>query len=296
MNFDTCAFDFARPAPIVVHPNAAYNMLFGYVASAGGKAAFNERKDLLDFAKVDVNAMLKTFPGSSVERAKLEKYLESLEQLTARQLTIKALEDNGQLLSKNMPPDPSVNPLYGDSPSFMYDAPLDGLQAQFELAAAALKGELTNVVVIASGTGTAHFNLSYKSVAGTKGLKRHDLHHASSGSPDLVDAIHEVTRRQTSMVCNLARDLAATPEPNADGSMLDHTAIVFMTDNGEQHHSTASEWPMLLLGGKKLGMNLGGQTLIYPTLGYDGHRQVSNVFNTLGHTAGENLNEFGKEG
>jgi hypothetical protein len=32
------------------------------------------------------------------------------------------------------------------------------------------------------------------------------------------------------------------------------------------------------------------------TLGQTGHRQVSNFFNTLGHTAGQNLNKFGKEG
>ena len=78
--------------------------------------------------------------------------------------------------------------------------------------------------------------------------------------------------------------------------MLDHTVIIFMSDTGEQHHSTASDWPMLILGGKNLGMNLGARTLIYPNIEQDGHRQVSNVFNTLGHTAGEDLNTFGKEG
>jgi hypothetical protein len=297
LNYDTCAFGAAHAAPIIVHPSLAFNMLFESVASAAGNATFLRRSALLDFAKDDVKAMLQTFPGSSRERAKLEKYLESLEQLKHRRQTLSAMEAQGQLLSKNKPLNPEVNPLYAPNkaPLFMYHDPLDGLRAQFELATAALTGELTNVAVIASATG-AHFNIEYKNVAGIENTKRHYIHHTTYYSPVHVSAIHEVTRLQVEMVCKLARDLAATPEPNADGSMLDHTVIVYMSDNGEQHHSTASEWPMLVLGGKKLGMKLGGRTLIYPTLGYEGHRQVSNVFNTLGHSAGEDLNTFGKEG
>ena len=160
-----------------------------------------------------------------------------------------------------------------------------------------MKGDLTNVVVLASGTGDLHFDLNYTGLPG-EGIPttRHDLHHASNSSSTAVKAIHWVTQQQVEMVCKLARDLAATPEPNADGSMLDHTVIVYMSDNGEQHHSKGLDWPMLMIGGKKLGMKQGGRTIIYPTMGYEGHRQVSNVFNTLGHTAGQNLNLFGKEG
>ena len=77
--------------------------------------------------------------------------------------------------------------------------------------------------------------------------------------------------------------------------MLDHTAIVFMSDNGEQHHSTASDWPMLLLGGNAMGLQTGGRTIIYPGIGRPGHRQVSNVYNTVGYAAGEALDTFGDE-
>ena len=31
--------------------------------------------------------------------------------------------------------------------------------------------------------------------------------------------------------------------------MLDHTVIVFLSDNGATHHSNAEHWPLLLLGG-----------------------------------------------
>jgi len=96
------------------------------------------------------------------------------------------------------------------------------------------------------------------------------------------------------MTTRLARNLKAVSE--GEGTMLDNTAIVFMSDNGEQHHSTASEWPMLLLGGSAMGLQTGGRTLFYPGLGQGSHRQVSNFFNTLGHAAGASLNDFGSEG
>lgn len=45
-----------------------------------------------------------------------------------------------------------------------------------------------------------------------------------------------------------------TPSPNAAGTMLDHTVIVYRGDNGEEHPSTATEWPVLLIGGGALGL------------------------------------------
>jgi len=295
LSFDVCSYAKSRPAPVILHPAAAYNTLFGSVASAAGKAAFNERQLLLDFALADVKTVLKTFPSNSHERLKLESYLTSLEQLDAQQKNLLNMEAE---LKQYKPEDPSTNPLYApnQAPHYMYSAPLNGLRAQCELATAALKGDLTNVAVISCGVGTEHFDIPYATIPGTQGLARHYLHHLSGGNPGLVAAIHEITRQQVEMICKLARELAETPEPNADGSMLDHTAIVFMPENGEQHHGQAEDFPMLILGGKALGLKTGGRTLIYPRRGQDGHRQVSNVFNTLGFTAGENLTHFGNEG
>ena len=66
-------------------------------------------------------------------------------------------------------------------------------------------------------------------------------------------------------LAGLARTLAQTPD--TDGStMLDNTAIVFVPDNGEQHHSTASDFPTLLLGGNAMGLRTDGRTVIYPGL------------------------------
>ncbi|MDH5676568.1 MAG: DUF1552 domain-containing protein [Myxococcales bacterium] len=282
--YETCAFATGQPAPIICDPSIAFNAVFGSVAQGAGQATFRERGELLDFAHADVQAALQAFSGSSDERAKLEQYLASIEQITQRQ---EQLEDMGDTLAAVAPEDPSTNALYASG------HPLDALRAQFDIATASLLGGLTNVVVLASGTGSG-FDVQYSSLIDTVG--RHDLHHESSGNPEYLSVIHEVSRQHVLMIAKMARTLAATPEVGADGTMLDHTAILYISDNGEQHHSNAEEWPALIVGGSALGFQHGDRTVVYPGHGHDNNRQLSNLFNTLGFAAGEELLDFGAEG
>ncbi len=283
LDFRTCAFDAGRPAPMILHPETAYAVLFG--AAADGEAArraFRERGNLLDFARGEVQGARDAFRGGTLEREKLEAYLASVEELQARHGRLLELSDS---LRGHAPTAPEENPLYGS------DDGLVRLEAQFELATAALLGELTNVVVVGSGTG-GDFGLRYPSVSP---VGRHDMHHGSARDEMLRNAIHEVTRRQVELVARLARTLATTPEAGG-GTMLDHTLIVYVSDNGEQHHSTASDFPVLLIGGRALGVGSHGRTVIYPGVGAGQHRQLSNLWNTLGHLVGRDLNTFGAEG
>ncbi len=106
----------------------------------------------------------------------------------------------------------------------------------------------------------------------------------------------------------MALPLLNTPDPASGQTLLDSTVIVYIGDNGEQHHSTASEFPVVLIGGGALGLKTGGRTIVYPGVdtGGTGHRQVSNLWNTLGHLTGAapfmlattkiNFDLFGAEG
>ncbi|MBX5482127.1 MAG: DUF1552 domain-containing protein [Myxococcaceae bacterium] len=283
--YQTCAYGPRRPAGILVNPALAWNTIFGSIAA--GTSAGLERSMLFDFARDDVVTALKTFSGNSRERAKLERYLESLEKLRAREAQLKSMAAKVQPL---LPPAPADNPLLqgGGSPP---DS-LKWLEAQFEIATSALLGGLTNLVVLASGT--SGFDVHYDSIIPDIG--RHDLQHGID-NPGNYTAIAAVTRKHVELVAKLARALEATPEVGADGTMLDHTIIVYMSDNGEQHHSEAREWPKLIVGGNALGMKTDGRTVIYPRDGAARNRQVSNLFNTLGHAFGDSdFNTFGAEG
>ena len=278
LDFNTVAYDRGRPAPMILKPATAYGVLFG---SVDGNADFTNRGDLLEFAAADVAAVRGQLRGG-IEREKLDAYLASIEDLRARQANLEML--SGTLMDV-APEGPSTNPLY-QSP----DA-LDVFAAQAQLATAALLGELTNVVVLGSGTGGT-FSLTYHSISE---LSRHDIQHGSGASAELLQAAHAVSERQVEIIAQMARTLDDTPDPSG-GTMLDHTLIVYISENGEQHHSTASEFPALLIGGEALGIRQGGRSIIYPGMSSSGHRQLSNLWNTVGHLAGLDLNEFGSEG
>ena len=281
LNNTTCANLAGRPLPVIMDTELAYAKLFGSVADAAGQAAFERRADLLDYAKEDVSAALSTFAGNSSERAKLESYLASLEALQRRQGLLAGMSST---LSELVPDGPEVNSAYRS------DCDLERLAVQFELTTAALLGGLTNVAVIASGTG-GHFDLNYSSL-GTN-TRRHNLHHGWDNGSNL-SYIQAATRRHVEMIAKMARALAAVPEEG--GTMLDNTVIVFLSDNGETHHSYAVEFPVLMVGGQAMGLKNDGRSTVFPGVNNSNNRQLSNFYNTLGHAAGMNLNDFGTEG
>ena len=302
LNYQTCAFGPGRPAAIMLNPTRVYETLFGSVAGGAAQQAFQNRSNLLDFAIADAQANLvrmgSYFSEHSKELAKMRTYVDSLQSLKQRQTL---LSDAGggwpELLAMYKPDEPAAPANQGNQ-DIQLDA-LIPLEAQFDMVTAALKAGLTNIAVIASGTGNGHFNVTYQSVndsiAGLESeLDRHNMHHGSAESSAEQSGIREVTRRHVNLVAGLARELDAIPE--GSGTMLDHTVIVFMSDNGESHHSSAADWPMVVIGGGALGMQTGGRTIVYPNGDSAGHRQVSNFFNTLGYCAGVQLNDFGQEG
>jgi hypothetical protein len=285
LDFGTCATDRGVGAPMIRSPRLAYETLFGATLSGPARDAFDERGILLDHARQDVTAVSAEFVGSSLERAKLEAYLSAIEALEQRHARLLGMRD---ALAPLAPEPPSSNDLYTTSAGD--DTTREAHEAQFELVAAALLGDLTRLAVIGSGSG-GEFSLLLSSISG---VGRHDMQHGSGRDPALLEAVHDVTAFKFDLVARLARVLENTPE--GDGTMLDRTLIVCVPDNGEQHHSTASEFPVVLIGGQGLGLRPGGRTVIYPGIGQAGHRQLSNLWNTLGHLVGEDLNEFGDEG
>jgi len=166
------------------------------------------------------------------------------------------------------------------------------------MATASLIAGLTNVVVIGIGTGGT-FDLEYPDYAvQANENKRHDCHHLAQNSEDAQayrDVIHSVTADYFGLTATMARALHAVPE--GGGTMLDNTVIVYLGGNGEQHHSSASEFPLLVLGGQNLGLRTDGRTVVYPGLSAGAsHRQLSSFYTTLAHAVGESIPSFGNEG
>ncbi|MHB8900388.1 MAG: DUF1552 domain-containing protein [Thermoguttaceae bacterium] len=85
-------------------------------------------------------------------------------------------------------------------------------------------------------------------------------HHALSHEPDSNDdAQAKLTKIDTwfcQQIALLARRLAETPEPGGDGTLLDHTLIVWTNELGKGNSHTLNDIPFVLVGGG-LGFQMG---------------------------------------
>jgi hypothetical protein len=83
-------------------------------------------------------------------------------------------------------------------------------------------------------------------------------------------AHHFMAERTAALMAQLQRI------PEGDGTMLDNTVVVFMSDSAERQHSNGTQWPIVLLGG--LGGKLKtGRLVTYPM-------QAKIVENSYGET------------
>lgn len=264
-----------KPLPTLCNPALAYGALFGSVADGAARQEFVARNNLLDFLRDDVRRAERAVAGP--ERAQFGAYLEAFETLRNRQSRLNEIEHT--LRAKG----PTVTDKYRSA------VETDRLDAQFDLGAAALICGLTNVLTISSAAGIADFDITFNGL-GIR-LGKHGIGHGGSFEGKTWAELYDLIRRyHFDLIAGLCRKLQAVPEGN--GTMLDNTAIVYLSDGAEGHHSRCWEWPAVVIGnvGGKLKT---GRYVDYPGYGQPGHRTTANLFLTLLHLAGATRDTFG---
>ena len=173
------------------------------------------------------------------------------------------------------------------------------LEAQFENAAGAMIAGLTNVVTMSAGAGPDRIGIScMASELGLKGgdgyIGAHAIGHgnyqqfAGISGPDCHAHIR---RRCLEQLAKFIRRLEAVPE--GDGTMMDNTLIVYLSDSAEGHHPVCHEWPFILIGDLGGRLKLGNRYLRYPWYGNQGHRTIANLYLSLLQAVGEQRDNFG---
>ncbi len=274
MNYNHSASAPGQACPIICSPDLAFKALFGSVADGAGKTEFNQRSNLLNFMSDDVARTRAGLRGD--ERAKLDSYLAAYDSLSSRQGSIANMRAK---LEKHAPK-------LGAQQTTTVSSEI--LAAQFEIGAAALIGGLTNVVTFTSGSGNQSFG-SFPEF-GIPGL-HHIGHGGSYEEKTYEDCFVEIRRFHTKMIAGLAEKLAAVPE--GDGTMLDNTLILYLSDSGESHHPRLYEWPVVLLGNLGGKLNTAGRYLELPGYGQQTHRTLASLYCTLLHAVGTPRDHFG---
>ncbi len=255
MTYNLTSTGKGRALPTLLSPVVAHRQYFAAGAAGEARKDFDLDTNLLDFLADDVKRMQTRLTGS--EHEKLERYLEAFESMSGRQSRLAQMADRVAAAA------PTVDPKL-DQISVSRTAPtgvFDRLEAQCEVAAGATIARLTAVITISAAQGTA--------------AECHAL----------------IRRKCLEKLAMFLRKLEAVPE--GEGSMLDNTLVVYMSDSAEGHHPVCREWPFVLIGDLGGRLKLGDRYLRYPEYGKPGHRTIANFYLSLLAAAGEHRETFG---
>ena len=270
------------PLPTQCSPLGAHKTLFSISGGAEERKKFNANTQLLDFLAEDVKRMQQRL--NSDEKQKLDHYLNAFESMSGRQGSLMKLQERISMVA------PEISERFGTN-AFAFDR----MEAQFEVAAGAFIAGLTNVVTVSSGAGRNEVGVSFDGSEldlGAGPIPAHEVGHQKTIQETPAAELHIRTRRRhCEKLAAFVRKLESIPE--GDGTMMDNTLIVYLSDAADQHHAKAYEWPIIVIGDLGGRLKTTNRYLRYPWHGQKGHRTVANFYTTLLHAVGDRRDRFG---
>jgi hypothetical protein len=153
---------------------------------------------------------------------------------------------------------------------------------QIELVVASLAADFTRVATLQYTNSVGQPHMKWLGV--DEG--QHDLSHEPNSNAAAQEKLTKINTWYAGEVAHLAARLAATPEPGGDGSMLDHTTILWTNELGEGNSHTREDIPWVLVGGG-LGFRT-GRAADFPSVPHN--RLLLTLAHAFGHTG---LDRFG---
>ena len=264
-----------RELPFQASPDIAYQQLFGSAIASNQNSStqYKLKSNLLDFMVGDIRKLNRTLP--SAERERMGHYLNAFEELQMRRERLASMSEQIQAAAPDF------------SERFTSQRPAIRQQAHVDLTAAALIAGITNVVTLRLDNISTTYDdlgLSEKSVHGI-GHKEVCNGKSAEESRDIIRLHH------MKLLADLAGQLKAVPE--GDGTLLDNTSIIYLSDSGNEHHGNLGEWPYLVLGGNGGRLNIAGRYIQYPHYGHSSHRTIGNWWTTWLNAFGNPIDHYG---
>src|SRR5436305_10938148 len=256
------------PVPNEVYPSLAWDSLFENRGSL-------RNMSILDRVMDDAAALTKEI--SSTDKTKLDEYLTSVREVEKRVDGMRKSKDQAAELAKQK-----------NRPVFSMDRPANGLPEDFrdhtrlmcDIIAIAFQTDKTRVASLLLARDLSALYYPF--------LEVKDGHHAASHANN-NDAYERIARFHLGQMAYLAQKLDQMPE--GDGTVLDHSAIMWLSNLwiGRKHDNT--RLPLVIAGG--LGGELKtGRTLNYIDAG-DENRKVCSLYLSIMDRMGIKLDKFG---
>ena len=183
--------------------------------------------------------------------------------------------DNDAVLQHPVPElDPSIELVNDNTPQIS--------RMQIELLVNALSNDMTRVATLQYMRSVGQAQMRWLGIE--------EGHHSLSHDPDGNQASQEKLRKINTWFAGelafLAKRLSETPEPAGEGSMLDHTLIVWTNELGKGNSHTLDNIPIVMVGGGagfKMGRSLKLEKAAH-----------NRLWMTVAHAMGHELPTFGK--
>jgi hypothetical protein len=253
------------PNPAESHPRIVFERLFGDGGSAGDRAArVRHTSSLLDSVGEEVRFLAKTL-GSGDTR-KLTEYLESVREIEQR---IQNTEARGAL-SVELP----------DRPIDIPDSFEEHTKLMLDLVALAFRADITRV-----------FTMIFSRELSTRTFPNigvPEQHHPTShhrNDPDLIAKKAKIDTYHVQLLSYFLTQLQATAD--GDGSLLDHSLIMYGGGMGDGNLHRHSDLPCVLAG------SLGGRLKTGRHLAYPRDTPMANLLLTVLDKAGVRIDKMG---
>ena len=229
------------PLPAEAHPRVVFERMFGEGGDAAARrSALSRRESLLDSFTGSI-AKIKRRVGPS-DRVRLDQYLESVRQVE------REIERAEQSVTEDKTPDL-------DRPVGVPTELADHVKLMFDLQMLAFQADITRIVTFQLTREQS--NRTYPEI----GVP--DPHHPTShhgNDPVKVAKIAKINEFHVSLFSEFLQRMKATPD--GDGSLLDHTVILYGSGMGNPSLHDHENLPILVAGGAATGLK-GGRHIRY---------------------------------
>ncbi len=207
------------------------------------------------------------------DRARLEEHLALVREMETE---LSQANEQAELAHPVPDIDPDIELVNDNTPRIS--------RMQIDLLVNAMANDMTRVATLQymRSVGMARMNW----------LGVQDGHHTLSHEPDdnegAVEQLVKINEWFAGELAYLVGKLAETPEPGGDGSMLDHTLVVWLNELGKGNNHTLHDIPFVLVGGKAHGIKA-GRALSFDKAAHN------RLWLALANSMGHGIETFGTE-
>jgi len=253
-----------QPIFMYSNPNQLYQLLYGGISAGDIRVQHETQSHVLTQIERLAAAKGQTLPTADAQR--YGQYVQGFRDVNGLRDRLGTIADHLRKFA------PKVDDRY-TKPKFE----TDWHDCLLDLGISALASGITNTLTVGSGRGEIFG--SWKGLGFSEA--GHGLGHMTQPDNPIWIKIRQYNSR---MLVRIMETLESVPE--GSGTMMDHTLIVYTSNNADKQHTNGATWPVMLLG------NCGGVFRTGCFTQFDGTRPINALYTTLLRVAGQKVDRF----